>query len=251
MTAHAVSRRKVRRPARGLFTLPFSLVIVAVGAATAFISYVLWPTWPGQPSPLDAPALPITIASVLFDVPSAAIREKVQRHPGEQERIDLAFAWPSLEPPRPDDRPADKVALNAANATAAATEPENERLFVTIAGLGNELSPLDRLRTIYPRYVESQASAGPEGLAILPFRAGTPYDGQDLLYVGTNPEQFFALCTRPGRTVPGTCIHERTLGAAAITFRFPRDWFGDWRAIAGGFDRLLTQLHPQRDPQER
>ncbi len=68
--------------------------------------------------------------------------------------------------------------LSAENAAAAAAEPENERLFVTIAGLGAELPPLDRLRTIYPRYVESQASAGPNGLAILPFRAGTPYDGR-------------------------------------------------------------------------
>jgi hypothetical protein len=30
-----------------------------------------------------------------------------------------------------------------------------------------------------------------------------------------------------------------------MTFRFPRGWFGDWRTIAAGFDRLLAQLHPQ------
>ena len=120
-----------------------------------------------------------------------------------------------------------------------------QRLFVSIAGLGSELPPLQRLRTIYPRYAETRASAGPGGLAILPFRAGTPYDGQDLVYFGTDPEQFFALCTRAGRMVPGTCIHERILGNAEVTFRFPRDWFGDWRAIAAGFDRLITQLHPQ------
>ena len=106
--------------------------------------------------------------------------------------------------------------LDAAKAAAAAAAPENKRLFVTIAALGSELPPLDRLRTIYPRYAETKASAGPDGLAILPFRAGTPYDGQDLVYFGTNPEQFFALCTRPGRIVPGTCIHERMLSAADI-----------------------------------
>ena len=52
--------------------------------------------------PLDAPAIPITVANVLFDVPPAAIRAAVQRHPGPHERVDLAFIWPSLTPPQPD-----------------------------------------------------------------------------------------------------------------------------------------------------
>ena len=106
------------------------------------------------------------------------------------------------------------------------------------------LPPLERLRTIYPRYVESQATAGADGLAILPFRAGTPYQGEDLVYVGTNPEQFFARCTRPGRTVPGTCMQERAIGADVVTLRFPRDWLSDWRGVSAGFDRLIAQLHP-------
>jgi hypothetical protein len=40
------------------------------------------------------------------------------------------------------------------------------------------LPPLERLRTIYPRYVAAQAAAGPDGLAVLPFRSATPYDGE-------------------------------------------------------------------------
>lgn len=244
MTAHAVPRRKIPRPARKLWTLPFAGAAVLMGAAAA---YLLWPTWPDQPTAADAPALPITIAGVLFEVPPGSVRETVQRHAGEHDRIDLAFAWPSLGPPPADDKPAANTPLDAANAAAAAAAPENERLFVTVAALGSELPPLERLRTIYPRYVESQATAGPDGLAVLPFRAGTPYDGEDLVYVGANPEEFFALCTRTGRTVPGTCIHERTLNAAEITFRFPRDWFGNWRDVAVGFDRLVAQLHPQRN----
>lgn len=247
MTANAVPRHKIARARRRFYALPIAGVAVVVAAAVAFVSYVLWPTWPNRAPADNAPALPITVAGVLFDVPPAAIREKVQRHAGDQDRIDLAFLWPSLAPPRPDEKIAANSPLNVTNAAAAAAAPENERLFVTIAGLGGELPPLERLRTIYPRYVESQASAGPDGLAVLPFRAGTPYDGEDLIYVGTNPEQFFALCTRTGRAVPGTCIQERKLGAAAITFRFPRDWFGDWHTIAGGFDRLLSQLHPQQN----
>jgi hypothetical protein len=223
-----------------VFTLPFVLLLALVAAAVTFVSYVLWPTWPSVPVPLDAPAIPITVAGVLFDVPPAAIRAPVQRHTGPHERIDLAFLWPSLAPPQPD---AKETIVNPQSDIDGAAA--NDRLFVTIAGLGAVLAPLERLRSIYPRYVEAEASAGPDGLAILPFRAGTPYEGEDLVYPGANPEQFFARCTRPGPTVPGTCIHERVLDAAEITLRFPRDWLSDWRSVAAGFDRLLTRLHPQ------
>jgi hypothetical protein len=244
MTAHTVSPRS-RDGARAVFTWPFAVMVLLVAGVVVFVSYALWPTWPSEPVALDAPAIPITVAGVLFDVPPAAIREAVQRVPGEQERIDLAFMWPSLTPPQPDDKPADKAPLNAENAAAAAAESEKDRLFVTISGLGAELPPLERLRTIYPRYIEAEASAAPAGLAILPFRDGTPYENEDLLYLGANPEQFFARCTRPAGAVPGTCIHERALNAAQIMFRFPRDWLlADWRNVAAGFDRLLGQLHP-------
>ncbi len=226
-----------------MLTLPFACLVLLVAAAAALVTYLLWPTWPGQTAALDAPALPITVAGVLFNVPPAAIREKVQRHAGRQERIDLDFDWPSLSPPQLE--PTDKEPLNPDHAQATAVETASKRLFVTITALGATLPPLERLRTIYPRYVEAQAGAGPDGLAVLPFRSDSPYRGEDLVYLGSNPEQFFARCTRPGRSVPGTCIHERALGGDEISLRFPRDWLSDWRNVGAGFDRLIAQLHPQ------
>jgi hypothetical protein len=227
-----------------------------VAAAAGFIAYVLWPTWPSAQVAVDAPALPITIGDVLFQVPPAAIRATVQRHAGPQERIDLAFLWPSLKAPRPDgeangqsggkpidanvadDETTGSTAKTAAGATSG-------RVFVTMTGLRSLLPPVERLNSIYPQYVEAKAMAGADGLAILPFRAGTPYEGEDLIYVAGNPEQFFALCSRQTSAVPGTCIHERVLGAADITMRFPRDWLGHWRDVAASFDRLIAQLRPQ------
>lgn len=227
--------------------LPFALLALLVVGAGIFVSFVLWPTWPSRPVPLDAPAIPITIANVLFEVPPAAIRAAVQRHPGPHERVDLAFVWPSLTAPQPEAKGADQGA--AENDSAAAPKPVDTtaRLFVTIAGLGSVLPPVERLRTIYPRYIEAQATAGPDGLAIVPFRAGTPYEGEDLVYVGTNPEQFFARCTRQVGAVRGTCLHERLIEAAEVTLRYPRTWLDDWRSVAAGVDRLMAQLHPQRN----
>jgi hypothetical protein len=227
--------------------LPFALLALLVLGAGIFVSFVLWPTWPSRPVPLDAPAIPITVANVLFDVPPAAIRATVQRHPGPHERVDLAFMWPSLVPPQPDAKGADQAAADNDGGAAAKPVDTMERLFVTIAGLGTVLPPAERLRTIYPRYIEAQATAGPDGLAVVPFRAGTPYDGEDLVYVGTNPEQFFARCTRQVGTVRGTCLYERLIDAAEVTLRFPRTWLDDWRGVVAGADRLMAQLHPQKN----
>jgi hypothetical protein len=243
MTAHALPRAKTRRGRTAVLTGPFLLVVLIVAAAVSCVSYLLWPTWPSDPPVLDVPALPVTVGGVLFEVPPGAIRAKLQRQAGQHERIDLVFSWPELSPPNNrglrDNRPIDE-----GNATAALAEAENDRLFVTIAGLAGVLPPIERLRTIYPRYVAAQAAAGPDGLAVLPFRSATPYDGEDLVYTANNPEQFFARCTRATGKVPGTCISERALDGAQISIRFPRDWLSDWRNVAAGFDRLAAQLHP-------
>jgi hypothetical protein len=243
MTAHAIA--KARRRKGAVLTWPFALLLIGVAAAAAFVSDVLWPSWPSAPAALDAPALPITVGGVLFEIPPAAIREAVQRHPGRHERVDLVFLWPSLSPPS-KDAASDKTPLDAENAIAAIDAAENDRLFVMIAGLSGLLPPLDRLRTIYPRYLAAQPSAGPDGLAILPFRQGTPYEGEDLVYAGKRPEQFFARCTPAAGAVPGTCISERALETAQISIRFPRDWLNNWRSIAAGIDRLTAQLHPAK-----
>jgi hypothetical protein len=248
MTAHAIPKTtaKARRRHGAVLTWPFAFIVLVVAMAAAFVSYVLWPNWPSEPVAIDAPALPITIAGALFEIPPATIREGVQRHPGQHERVDLVFSWPALSPPPSGGGARAIPPVTAENAIAAAGEAENDRLFVTIAGLGGVVAPLERLRTIYPRYVAAQANAGPDGLAILPFRGGTPYDGEDLVYVGNSPEQFFARCTRQIGAVRGTCISERALDSAQITIRFPRDWLNDWRSVAAGFDRLAAQLHPER-----
>jgi hypothetical protein len=235
----------MRSKAGSFLMMPLALLVLLGIAAGTLVSYLLWPTWNSAAVALGAPEMPITVAGVLFDVPSASIRAAVQRQPGPHERIDLVFLWPSLTPPPADGADTEQPAAQLEDDAAPAAS--SERLFVTIAGLGGVLPPAKRLRGIYPHYVEAEASAGPDGLAILPFRPGTPYDGEDLVYLAANAEQFFARCTRQIGVLPGTCIHERSIEGAEIILRFPREWLDDWRTVAAGFDQLMARLHPQAE----
>jgi hypothetical protein len=221
-----------RRPARNLLTLPLILLFAGAGLAAIYIGYVLWPRWPGEPVAIDAPSLPITISGVVFNVPPASIRRPVQRRPGTQERIDLAFLWPSLAPPDPAAKP---VPVSSPSAV--------DRVFVTIAGSESPLAPLERVKSIYPRYLDSRITSGPGGLALQPFRDGTPYQGEALIYDAGNAERFLVRCTKNGAaSTLGICLYERRIGEADIVVRFPRDWLDDWRNVAGGLERLIASL---------
>src|SRR5947208_15953044 len=146
----AKSERKRRSASAGLLFALLTLVALIVFAA-AFVALVLWPRWPGAAVAPDAPTVPITVGGVLFNVPPAAIRVPMQRHPGAQERLDLAFLWPSLEPP--------DAAAKPAPADAA---PPIARLFITIAPPSIALAPAEPVKSIYPRFL-----------------ADTPFDGPD------------------------------------------------------------------------
>jgi hypothetical protein len=228
------------RPAgRGGPALPLLILAVLIVAAVGYIAYVLWPRWPALAA-TDAPELPVTIGGVVFNVPTAAIRVPVQRRPGAHDRIDLAFLWPSLKPPDPGARPPVPTA-------DLPPTPSNmlDRIFVTIAVAGDTLAPDDRVRSIYPRYASETPVSGPAGLAILPFRDGTPYQGEDLIYDAATPDSFLVRCTRagPGPT-PGICLYERRIDAADLVVRFPRDLLADWATIKANLDRLIAGLRP-------
>ena len=242
-TAHATGARDRRlrgrspRPTNPLL-LPLAGFAGAGLLAFVYIGYVLWPRWPGPPPRLDAPAIPITVAGVAFNVPPAAIRFPLHRRPGAHERVDLVFLWPSLTPPEASKT---QQRLPEPNALSATAQPL-ERIFVTITAAAESIPPEQRVSTVYPRYTMPETTPGPDGLSVLPFREGTPYQGEDLIFDAA-ARGFLVRCTRngPGPT-PGTCLYERRSGAADLVLRFPRDWLGDWRAVAGGIDRLIASM---------
>jgi hypothetical protein len=214
--------------------LPIALAGLGMATSIALVVYLLWPTW-GAVGSSEPSRLPISVGGTLFNVPAAAIRMKIQRHSGPQERIDLNFIYPTLDPP---DAP-----KHISEDAIEATMPLIDRLFLSIAAHLDTMAPDVRLRTIYPRYLAQESTPGVDGLTMRAFREQTPYAGEDLFFA--NSPNLSARCTRDA-TTPGMCLSERRIDGADLTFRFPRSWLAQWRDVADAMERLTVQLHGSR-----
>jgi hypothetical protein len=228
-SAQQIARGSYQRPRSHM--IPIMLAGAITIGAIALVAYLLWPTW--GPDASSAPArLPVSVGSTLFNVPTMAVRMKIQRHSGPQERVDLSFTFPALEAP-------DTPRHISADAVDEAIQPI-DRIFLSIAAHHDTLAPETRVRTIYPRYLEQASTPGQDGLTMRAFRDGTPYSNEDLFFANT--PNLTARCTRDGET-PGMCLSERRIDGADLTFRFPRNWLAQWRDVANAMDRLTLQLH--------
>lgn len=216
-----------RRP-RSNIPLVLTACVIGVGAI-ALIAYLLRPTW-HEGAPNDPERLPISIGSALFNVPSSAIRMRMQRRAGPQDRIDLAFDYPSLTPPAPR---APVTSDTVEHAPAAAN-----RIFLSISTDSDVITPHERARTIYPRYVEPQADTE-DGLTGQAFRDDSPYRGEDLFT--SDAPALVVRCTRDAMT-PGMCLSQRRVEGASVTFRFARSYLADWRGVAQAMDTLLERM---------
>jgi hypothetical protein len=225
----ATSSRSSRTRARA-HLVPILLGGTAAVGAIALVAYLLWPTW-GTGGVSAPDKLPVSVGGTLFNLPAAAIWMKIQRHSGPQERIDLDFLYPSLEPPG---------ALKHVTADAVETAMQPiDRIFVSIAAHHDALAPEQRTATIYPRYLDPAATTPQDGLTMRMFRSETPYGSEDF-YSAESPA-LTARCTRDAAT-PGMCLSDRRVGGADLTFRFPRSWLSQWQDVANAMDRLTAQM---------
>jgi hypothetical protein len=240
MTAFSAALRGPRNWRGRTHVLPISLACGITAGAIALVAYLLWPTWSANGSSVPE-RLPVSVGGTVFNVPTGAVRMTIQRHSGPQERVDLAFGYPSLDPP---DAPKHVTAE-----TVEQADRSIDRIFLSIAAHHDALAPDMRVRTIYPRYLDQaldhtldQASTPlADGLAMRAFRDSTPYSGEDLFVADESPT-LTARCTRDAAT-PGMCLSERRIEGADLTFRFPRSWLVQWRDVANAMERLTLQLH--------
>src|SRR5438477_8629708 len=180
--------RDTRKDPRSHMMLIMVAAVVASGAI-ALVAFLLWPTWANDAA--NGPGrLPVSVGGTLFNVPTPAIRRKIQRHSGPQERVDLSFTFPSLESP--------EVPKHVSADTVEEKVQPIDRIFLSISAHHDTLAPDTRLRTIYPRYLEPAVTPVDDGLSMRAFRDGSPYANEDLFFA-TGPS-LNARCTRDGVT---------------------------------------------------
>src|SRR5271163_1695084 len=177
MTVFSLSRSSARVWYNRNPVIPIMVASAVTAGAIALVAYLLWPTW-GAEGSSSPERLPVSVGGTLFNVPSAAIRMKIQRHSGPQERVDLSFAFPSLEAP-------DAPKHVSVDTIEEAVQPI-DRIFLSISAHHDALTPEERLRTIYPRYLEQTSTTpGQDGLTVRAFRDGSPYSNEDLFLANT------------------------------------------------------------------
>ncbi len=230
---HPSQRRPRKRHGQNPLAAPVAVFTALCIVAVIYVAYVLWPRWPDATVAVDAPSIPVSVGGTIFNIEPAAVRIASQRNAGSQTRVDVAYLWPSLVPPNPSIKVIDGKPVDP-----------NERLFALIVVDDGALPMANRVRDIYPRYLSKSQAEGPEGLVVHPFRAGTPYEGEELVYDKARPDHFMARCSRQGVANSGTCLLEKRAGSADVTFRFPREWLADWQSVAAGIDKLMTRWRP-------
>src|SRR5882757_503392 len=116
--------RDTRKDPRGHMVLIVVATTLTAGAI-ALVAYLLWPTW-GAGAATGPERLPVSVGTTLFNVPTSAIRRKIQRHSGPQERVDLSFVFPSLEAP-------DAPRHVSADMVEEGTQQPIDRIFLSIS----------------------------------------------------------------------------------------------------------------------
>jgi len=226
MALLAGGQNRARRARGRSCTAVFVAVLAAVGIAS--IVYLLLPRWIVEQAPVDAPRLPISIAGVVFNIAPAAIRFPVQRRAGPQDRVDLAYTWPDLGAPD-----------SHAGVSMARLFGRHRGGAIDHAAVGAAPIDLSALCRHAVRVRAGRPSSSRRSATTRPMRART------CSTIPAAPDRFLVRCTRSHDALTlATCLYELPDGAAALTFRFPRDWLGDWPAVVSATDRLIEGWRP-------
>ncbi len=202
VAGHPVDRRLILAAALGL-----AGSLALTGAVAAWLARPPGPAGPVVVANL-APR-PIVLPAAWFVRPGAAAE-------ATPERIDLAIPWSDLT----------GSALPGLMRVTATRAPETEA----------PLSPARR----YARFLTAEAQPLAEGLMRRRFRAGTPFEGEDLYLAQGEGSRFAARCATGAVPDPdAACLSEIRVGSLSLRLRFSAERLPSWSAGIAGLERLF------------
>ncbi|MGY2047255.1 hypothetical protein [Methylobacterium sp. JK268] len=132
------------------------------------------------------------------------------------DRLDLAIPWKDLAMP---DAPG--------------------RLRVTVTRSPETEAPLSPARR-YARFLTAEIEPSPGGLLRRRFRAGSPFEGEDLYLAQAEGGRFAARCAvDPGPEPEGACLSEVQFGDLSLRLRFAAERLPGWQAALQALERLF------------
>jgi hypothetical protein len=203
------------------------LAVMSLALTGAAIGFGLF-WWTAKPSQAMREPIPVTVGSASFLIPPAYVRAGALPRPGTQERVDLALAFPGLEP--------------AASTTTGA-------IYVALLREDGVIDPAERVNDIYGRFLEPDIWQNPGGLLLRRFSAESPYADEELFLSPPDGRAFTARCRKPqardgatrGGDIGEACLWRFRIGGADAQVRFPPELLPQWEAMAEGVRAKIAE----------
>ncbi|WP_407528102.1 hypothetical protein [Methylobacterium oryzisoli] len=121
-----------------------------------------------------------------------------------------------------------------------------DKLHVTVTRSPETEAPLSPARR-YARFLTVEVQPLPdEGLVRRRFKAGSPFEGEDLYLAQTDGSRFAARCTAAGQADHETaCLSEVRIGDLSLRLRFAAERLPAWRGLLRGLEQLFAPAPPE------
>ena len=214
--------------------IAIALAIAVTGVGTGMgINRMLRQAPPaGDESIAGSPPVPIAVAQLKLNVPTAYFRGGQPPGAGLGERFDLVMRYPTMAP----------AGVPPKTAKALASQNPRDLVFLAILRGDGILDPADRPQDLYGRFLERDTWQNPGGLLLRRFAPDSPYADEELFIAPPDGRVFSARCPKPvAPTESGACIWRFRQSGADIQVRFSADLLPQWESMAFGIGRILEE----------
>lgn len=173
------------------------------------------------------------VGGQIVTVDRAMIRNPDLRDGGAVNRLDLVLTWPDFRP-----------------AGAQLHDPDRDLVFVAIEDATvrtkspDDIDPADRPNALYSRFLEQEAWSNPGGLVMRRFKAGTPYEGEELYVSSPDERVFSARCPKAGSSSApdDLCLWQTRINGLEVHVRFAARYLTRWTSLAEGVRSLIPRI---------
>lgn len=204
-----------------------SLAPVAAAFAAALLSMTTIGLIRWRSAPESTPSVvAIQIGARALELDARLLQPGSQRMGGKLERADLILGWPKFGP-------APRLALDEKGRPAL---PSSAAHVLVSLHAADGPDPATRTLSVHGRFVEREIWSNPGGLVARRFKAGSPYEGEELAMTADGRE-FAARCPVAGfgrGHVAPRCLAVFRLVDIDATVSFDPSLLPEWRDLKDG-----------------